>query len=523
MNCTISGSNVQYGGTAGLFYLSSTTSPVKIVNSIVWGNHSRPIIKGAQSKLLISYSDIEGGYSGVMNWNLNPLLGADSKITTASPCLDLASNEEVLPFDYNYGPRVAGSYADLGPHEVGDGDSDNDGLPDTWENQIFGNTSSRNEIGDEDSDGLSNLYEYLHVKDPKGYNGVQNVEVLDTVIDAASGSRSMRIRFTSFLNQTVTLKFHKFYYDFNTTTGDFGQSHFELIATKTHSAVIGENIYTWDGIVDPPNGFHSGDVVAVEIVTHQPSPGSATEVLAAPSSYVDSQQITSGVSGVWTNNTGAGTTQYHNVPTPVAYSLADGKPAILNTKYHHTLLQNRPVTAQGLKFEDWLPIADNGSTYGTGANYYPTQVTGRNLPIFAAIYENQYPEVTNFTVQSYRTIPSNGEVGHIRFNLSKATQITLELADSNLTRYPIYIRQSDGTYLQALNLSLAAGEHDLEFKVLNYQANPADPTHFSYQKVIQSNQAGFFRVRAGWVKDSRLQGSTVQQLRGFKWAHIHVE
>jgi len=526
VNCTVAGNIVQGGGSAGLFYLSTTTPPVEVHNSIVWGNNSLPIFKGTQSKLVINYSDIQGGYSGSMNRNVDPLFGVGYKITAASPCLDLASSNRVLPFDYDYAPRVMGSYADLGPHEVGNGDSDNDGLPDTWEIQKFGNITARNGNGDEDNDGITNVNEYLWEKPPGTYNGVQDIEVLDTVINAASGSRNMRIRFTSYLNQTVTLKFHKFYYDFNITTGDFGQPRFELIATKTHSAVVGENIYTWDGIVSPPSGFHSADVVAVEVISTQPSPGSATEVIGQPSSYVAAQQITPGVSGVWTNPSGTGTTQYHNVPTPVTYSIAGGGRAILNTKSHHTLLQNRPVTQQGLAITDWIPIADNGSTYGTGAVYAPTTVTGRNLPALAAIYENQYPEISNFTVQSYRTIPSNGEVGHIRFSLSKPTQVTLELADSGLTRYSIYVRQSDGTYLKALNLPLEAGSHDLEFKVLNYQVNPALPTHFSYQKVVQSSQsaqAGFFRVRAEWVKDSRLQGSTVQQHRGFKWAHIHVE
>jgi hypothetical protein len=523
VNCTFAGNNVSAGGTAGIFYLSASTPPVNVRNSIVWNNNSRPIFKGTQANLLFSNSDVQGGYAGLMNWNLNPLLASDNKISATSPCLDLASSAVLVPFDIAYGARVLGNYADLGPHEVGDGDADNDGLPDTWEIQNFGNITVRNGTGDEDGDGLTNLDEYLLGKPPATYNGVQNIQVLETLINAAGASRNMRIRFTSYQNQTVTLKFYKFYYDFNTSTGDFGVSHFDLLATKSHSAVTGENIYTWDGIVTPPSGFHSGDVVAVEVISNQPSPGVATEVVGNPSTYVDAQQITSGVTGQWINPTGTGTTQYHNVPTPVIYGIASRRPSILNTKSHHTLLQNRPVTGDGVTCGDWLPIADNGSTYGTGAVYAPTTVTGRNLPLLSAIYENQYPEVTNFTVQSYRSIPSNGEVGHIRFNLSKATQLTLELADSSLVRYPIYIRQSNGTYVQALNLSLPAGNHDLEFKVLNYQVTPAQPTHFNYQKVVLANQAGFFRVRAGWVKDTRLQGAVSQAHRGFKWAHIHVE
>jgi len=41
------------------------------------------------------------------------------------------------------------------------GDGDNDGLPDTWENTHFGNTTSQTGAGDPDSDGTENRAEYL--------------------------------------------------------------------------------------------------------------------------------------------------------------------------------------------------------------------------------------------------------------------------------------------------------------------------------------------------------------------------
>ena len=44
-------------------------------------------------------------------------------------------------------------------------DSDNDGMPDWWEIQHFGNLS-RNGTGDYDGDGLSDLYEYYADTDP---------------------------------------------------------------------------------------------------------------------------------------------------------------------------------------------------------------------------------------------------------------------------------------------------------------------------------------------------------------------
>ena len=49
-------------------------------------------------------------------------------------------------------------------------DNDNDGLPDAWEIQYFGNTSSYNGASDPDCDGVSNLQEYLDGTNPTDAN-----------------------------------------------------------------------------------------------------------------------------------------------------------------------------------------------------------------------------------------------------------------------------------------------------------------------------------------------------------------
>jgi len=46
------------------------------------------------------------------------------------------------------------------------GDTDSDGLPDSWEIAHFGNITSRNGTGDPDGDGLTNLQEYQLGTDP---------------------------------------------------------------------------------------------------------------------------------------------------------------------------------------------------------------------------------------------------------------------------------------------------------------------------------------------------------------------
>jgi hypothetical protein len=45
-------------------------------------------------------------------------------------------------------------------------DGDGDGLPDWWENQYFGNTTSQSGGGDADGDGVNNLTEYQQGRDP---------------------------------------------------------------------------------------------------------------------------------------------------------------------------------------------------------------------------------------------------------------------------------------------------------------------------------------------------------------------
>jgi len=55
----------------------------------------------------------------------------------------------------------AGTYSFSGSFYDGCyGDTDSDGLPDSWEITYFGNITSQNGTGDPDGDGQSNLQEY---------------------------------------------------------------------------------------------------------------------------------------------------------------------------------------------------------------------------------------------------------------------------------------------------------------------------------------------------------------------------
>lgn len=71
-NVTISGNTAGWAG-GGLYSLNNSTPG--LINSIVWGNTalSNPQISGSAS---ISYSDIQGGWTGEGNLSADPLLGA---------------------------------------------------------------------------------------------------------------------------------------------------------------------------------------------------------------------------------------------------------------------------------------------------------------------------------------------------------------------------------------------------------------------------------------------------------------
>jgi len=94
INCTIAGNELRYSGTAG--GISNTQT---VINSIIW-NNSPGQIYGSP---LITYSDVQGGYTGEGNINTDPIFVTGpgghyylSQISAGqavdSPCLDAGIN-----------------------------------------------------------------------------------------------------------------------------------------------------------------------------------------------------------------------------------------------------------------------------------------------------------------------------------------------------------------------------------------------------------------------------------------------
>jgi len=73
------------------FQLAHESSPT-LVNCILWDNTPQEIILASGSSIDITYSDIEGGWTGLENMNSNPLfvdpLDGDFHLTAESPCID---------------------------------------------------------------------------------------------------------------------------------------------------------------------------------------------------------------------------------------------------------------------------------------------------------------------------------------------------------------------------------------------------------------------------------------------------
>lgn len=100
VNTTFKGNTATYGGAIYNWFSDPT-----VVNSILWANTSDQIANGGDSAPVVTYSDIQGGYSGTGNINQDPLLAALANnggqtqthaLLTGSPAID-AGNPSTCP------------------------------------------------------------------------------------------------------------------------------------------------------------------------------------------------------------------------------------------------------------------------------------------------------------------------------------------------------------------------------------------------------------------------------------------
>jgi hypothetical protein len=126
-----------------------------IDNCILWdGGNELYVEPDHGSTATVSYSNIQGGWVGTGNINLDPgfVSATDLRLSTGSPCID-AGNDAVVSTstDLAGNPRISGAHVDMGAYESSAAvDSDGDGVPDTQD--AFPNNP--NEWADTDGDGV---------------------------------------------------------------------------------------------------------------------------------------------------------------------------------------------------------------------------------------------------------------------------------------------------------------------------------------------------------------------------------
>ena len=122
-NSTIVGNTA--GNVAGGSYFGGETSPT-ITNSILWGNGLEEIYVDESSTLVVSYSNVQGGWLGTANIDDDPLFvdsdNDEYRLSPGSPCIDAADNTAVpkgIDTDLDGNPRFVD---DPDTKDTGNGD-----------------------------------------------------------------------------------------------------------------------------------------------------------------------------------------------------------------------------------------------------------------------------------------------------------------------------------------------------------------------------------------------------------------
>lgn len=120
-NCTFARNLATSGG--GGIYNNHQASP-NITNSIFWGNSINQIHSENYSYPTVTYSDVQGGYSGEGNINADPLFEKDQPpgapdfhLKAGSPAIDIGTAEGAPDTDLDSNPRPSGEGYDLGAYE----------------------------------------------------------------------------------------------------------------------------------------------------------------------------------------------------------------------------------------------------------------------------------------------------------------------------------------------------------------------------------------------------------------------
>ncbi|MBP7831131.1 MAG: hypothetical protein KA248_14580 [Kiritimatiellae bacterium] len=141
---------------------------VQLTYSIVWGNSGLPLTLGH----IVNYCDVEGGYPGTGNFSAPPLFKGwpqgDYRLLFGSPCIDQGLSGVLWLYDCIGEPRPFGAWPDLGAYEYNSDwyDSDDDIIPDGWEDDHGLDPLVADALLNSDPDEYLNIEEYISDTDP---------------------------------------------------------------------------------------------------------------------------------------------------------------------------------------------------------------------------------------------------------------------------------------------------------------------------------------------------------------------
>jgi hypothetical protein len=96
VNCTFAGNSAPFGSALGCdSYEQCCPSNIHVTNCILWDGGNE-IWNNDNSLITITYSDMQGGWSGTGNINADPRFvdaaGGDLRLSSDSPCIDVGNN-----------------------------------------------------------------------------------------------------------------------------------------------------------------------------------------------------------------------------------------------------------------------------------------------------------------------------------------------------------------------------------------------------------------------------------------------
>jgi parallel beta-helix repeat protein len=117
-NCTITENRADgYGGG-----IECAISSPTLKNTILWGDTApdgKEIYLDEGSTITLTYSDVEGGWTGTGNIDAYPLFVGNGNyhLTVGSPCIDKGTSEGAPAYDTDGDPRPQGAGFDIGSDE----------------------------------------------------------------------------------------------------------------------------------------------------------------------------------------------------------------------------------------------------------------------------------------------------------------------------------------------------------------------------------------------------------------------